>query len=266
MQKDMVINLVRKAASMAGGNFRKFTYKICDPAKGGESMIGMVDYTPVEGTVMLIENGILVIKEGRQAKFAAYDVGNLSMVPEVGDKVRVTSYQRRRFDGKFLTDPVEESVSGSGFVSHVYHLGEQVSKIPGISKDNSVYLQQMAKQLENLKVDSRRRITQFLIDCGANEFPVEITDVDADPDNDHLPMITFGFNSQGHQGRLSVALDRGADSYTITVNKDGAEAVVLDEIYFDQLAEAIAEMIPHNDDWIIDRVEVLKKATKKKAG
>lgn len=266
MEKENAIKTIRAAAAKASGNFRKYSYRICDAMKSGESMMGAVDYKPMEGNVIHLENGVMVIQEGRKAVFAAFDMDNLSTVPEVGDKVLVTPYQRRRFDGKFLTDPVEETILDSGFKSTVYHLGEQVSKIPGIDQNHSIELRQMADQLESIKVDSRRRITQFLIDCGASAYPVELVDVDSEPDNYMLPKITFGFNSQGCKGQLSVTLNRAADSYTVTAKEDGKDAVVIEDLYFDQLAETIVEVVPHSDDWMIDKVQILKKAGKKKAG
>lgn len=264
MNESETVAIIRRAAYSVGGNFRRYKYRVCDPINGGNSKLGLSDFQPVEGKVIAIEEDVVVVQEGRKAVFVAFDLNNLDQVPSVGDKVKVTPYQRRRFDGKRLSDPVEEKHE-NGFVSKVYHLGEQASKIPGITADASQYLQDMAEQLANLPADSRRRITQVLIDAGAWKKPVQTFDVTEDTDTHLLPKLVFHIEQENQKGTLSVTLDRAADAYVVALEEDGKEPVIREDCYFDDLGSVINELIVHNDDWLKDRVEIIKKAAKKKA-
>ncbi|OCX70953.1 hypothetical protein A6M27_18870 [Acidithiobacillus thiooxidans] len=118
MNESEAVAIIRRAAYSVGGNFRRYQYRVCDPINGGNSMLGLSDFQAVEGKVIAIEEDVVVVQEGRKAIFVAFDLNNLDQVPSVGDKVKVTPYQRRRFDGKRLSDPVEEKHE-NGFVSKV---------------------------------------------------------------------------------------------------------------------------------------------------
>lgn len=268
MNKENTIALIRRVAAEVGGggSFRHFKYRICNAGEGGEGMLGKSDYPSVEGKVLAIEDDVVIVQEGRKAIFIAFDANNMDLIPAVGDKVKVTPYARRRFDGKLLSDPIEEGSTGNGISFKTYSLGEQTSKIPGISNDASQELRDMADQLATIPADSRRRITQVLIDAGAWKEPVQIFDLADDPETHLLPKLVFHIEQENQKGTLSVTLDRAADSYVITMEEDGKDPVILEDCYSDDLADVINDMVVHNGDWLKDRVEIVKKAAKKKAG
>lgn len=266
MDKSMAQQIIKAVASAQKGNFRRYSFRVCDPNVRATNALGLsADYIPVTGTVLAIypEDDTLVIREGRKAIFSAFSIQNLSQVPEIGDTVTITPYERRRFNGTKLSDP--ESVEyRDGMVIKHHVLGESISKIPGVPENASIYLQQMVDQIEKIPADRRRTIAQVLIDSGAYKAPVLFEDID---NNNHLlPKITFAVEVSGVPGTLSVILDSAADTYVIELCLEGQEPDVYEDVYFNTLADVINDLIVKDNSWLQDQVTIVKKGSKRKAG
>lgn len=249
---------VREAAIACGGNFRQYKYRACDPSERPTNMLGLsTDYSAVEGTVLLVDHDrdVMVLREGRKAKFAAFQISNLTSVPNVGDKVLVTPYERRHFDGRKFSEP-EKTADG---VSTIV-FGESISRIKNVPENASIYLQQMVKQIEEIRADHRRTIGQVLIDSGAYKHPVRFRDIDADKSDHMLPQVIFHVEVGGAKGTLTITLDRGADDYSIALLLDEQEPEYRDGLFFDDLAKTINELLVKDDSWIKDQVRVIKAA------
>ena len=267
MQKENAVKVIQRAAACLSSRSTRYKYRICDSGNGGTGLLGAVDFQPIEGKVVgfSLSDDTMVVQNGRKAEFAAFAISNLTEVPEEGDTVKVTPYARRRFDGKYLTDPVEEGLSGSGLRYSTYHLGEQKSRIPGVPENASIYLKQMVEQIEGIKVDTRRTIAQMLIDAGASKEPVVMVDVDTDPEACFLPTITFRIDSTLLHGHLTITLDRASDAYEVSTRGEFGEEQKVDNIFFDGLGAQIMALVD-DKSWVKDRVEVLKKGKLKKTG
>lgn len=271
MNKEIAIKVIRRAAESLSSRTSRYKYRICDSAVAGSGMLGAADYQPIKGRATVsVEDGILVVQNGRKAEFAAFAISNLTEVPADGDTVKVVPYARRRFDGKYLTDPVDEGVSGSGAFFKTYHLGEQKSRIPNVPENASIYLKQMVEQIECIKApDARRTIAQMLIDAGASTEPVRMLDTDSNPESCFLPQISFRIDNTRLEGQLSITLDRASDTYVVTVGgyfPDDKTKISekVDDVYFDDLATVINGLID-DGQWKKDRVEIVKKAKVRKS-
>lgn len=241
-------------------NTRRYKLTFLDSGLGENALGYSVDHQPVEGKIVYTDGEILVLKQGAKAIFTAVDY---LILPEssmttlsVGDKVRITPYARRRFDGTFLYEPVKNADG-----SVIYHIGESVSHLP-VEKStlSSQYLLDMIDLLERGKTSSYRTIAQVLIDAGATLEPLQVND-DPDPENiiKNPPAITFRIQSAKLSGYLRVFYDRSMDYYGIHV-LDGCGVIVdtVSDIDFTSMAGVIQDLVD-DETWRIAKVEIIQK-------
>lgn len=257
MNKEQALSTIRGVTEVVG--VHNYTSHICDPA-GSKGMFGILDHKPTMGKVLAVEDNMVIVRNGRKSAFSAFDASNMDLIPHVGDTVKVTPYERRYFDGRKYSEPLKHA---DGISSTI--IGEQKSNIPGVPNGASQELMDMVYQLTSIPADARRRITNVLIDAGAWKEPVQIFDLTDDAKTHLLPKLVFHIEQENQKGKLSVTLDRAADAYVVALEEDGKEPVIREDCYFDDLSSVINKMIVHNDDWLKDRVEIIKKAPKKKA-
>jgi hypothetical protein len=261
MNRDDAQKIITSVAAVSlPKNTRRYKWTFLDGGLGENALGYSVDHQPVEGKIVYTDGEIVVLKQGAKAIFTAVDH---SILPEsstfaVGDKVRITPYSRRRFDGSFLYEPVKNA---DGF-SVTFHIGESVSYLP-LDKGaiTSQYLLDMIDLLERGKTSSYRTIAQVLIDAGATLEPLQVND-DPDPENiiKSPPAITFRIQCAKLSGYLSVFYDRALDYYGINV-MDGCGTIVdtISDIDFTSMAAVIQKLVD-DGTWRMAKVEILQKA------
>lgn len=240
-------------------NTRQYKWSYINGGLGENALGYSVDQKPMEGKVVYADGEIVVLKQGAKAIFTAVD---RLILPEssdfaVGDKVRITPYARRRFDGTFLYEPIK---SADGFFV-TYHIGESVSHLPlDKSTITSQYMLDMIDLLERGKSNSYRTIAQVLIDAGATLEPLQVND-DPDPENiiKNPPAITFRIQSAKLSGYLRVFYDRSMDYYGIHV-LDGCGVIVdtVSDIDFTSMSGVIQDLVD-DETWRIAKVEIIQK-------
>lgn len=227
------------------------------------NMLGMmVDRKALEGPVIHVEEAFSAVKTGR-ANFALIDNSILGAPLQEGSKVRVTPYQRRRFDGSTFLDPISVETRESGVTVKQYHIGGCASEIP-LPAPKSEYLLHMRELLHYGKCsDGLRVISNLLVDAGACNLAWQ--EPDGKPDVEWVdPQFQFDCKNGKFEGRVHIGLNVGADVYYVDLlTRDDQGNLSLahhyDDVYFDQMAEVLEELLC-DGAWRIAKVEVLKAA------
>lgn len=237
-------------------NVRRFKYNVYDGLPQESALGFRVDPEPFEGKVIIRNDDAIIVQTGR-AKFAVLDRSLTSGAPDVGDKVLVTPYIRRRFDGERADTPetrTDYHSDGTAYTVKTMVLGAAPAKLP-IPEPRCPELGDLIQQLETLPApDGFRRITHMLVDAGARDFSW----VDPLPSNivSTPPAIGFNVSTAKFEGSVSILYDRGADAYVVELQR-GDEVIERKElVYFDILGEVLENLI---DDgrWRLIQVEVL---------
>lgn len=224
-----------------------------------DTMVGRMESKPAEGKVVEVSDSAIIVKVGR-IDFWLVDRSQVDVIPEVGDTIRISPYARRDFDGRFAYEGKEEKW-GEGFTSVVYQFGGNFTKLP-VVKPQCPYLVDLIEQLNELRApDCFRNIAQLIADANGKDFAL----VDpADEDVGKIaPSISCRVSTAKFSGRVSVALDVGADHYDFKLESDVGETTLIEGIYFDQLGEVFAGRVD-DGKWRTIRIELLKKAPKAK--
>ena len=256
-----------------GSNIRRYTWN----GYYGQMAIGALlgtqaDFKPVTGTAVA-ENDDFVLLKTSPNDFFGLSKALLSEQIEVGSKVQVTPYARRRFDGQPLYAPtkVEQSEDGN-FTVRSFTIGENKSYVP-VDKASIACqeLKDMIDVIERERADELRTVAQVLVDAGAWLEKPTIQDVICEDDIiEKPPTITFRVDSTKAKGYISVIYDRSMDSFDVVlVDLEGKELERQENVYItptgpSELGAAIMRLV---DDglWRVAKVEVLKKAKKTKA-
>ncbi|AEK58762.1 conserved hypothetical protein [Acidithiobacillus caldus SM-1] len=221
-----------------------------------------VDHKPVEGTVVFTSSDLVVLKRGAKAEYTAFDTAILpsDVALEIGNKVRITPYARRRFDGTFVYDPIKNPDGTSTLI-----LGDNKSYLP-IEKGTiqSEYLLALVDLIERGKTSSYRTIAQVLIDAGAYLEPIQHNDPVGDALKTASPALTFRIASQKLEGYLTIFYDYGMDYYGVRVlDYCGSVIDTVTDIDFTALAEVVENLVD-DGTWKIAKVEQLGKTASRR--
>ncbi|MCW5706926.1 GTPase [Shinella sp.] len=237
-------------------NVRRFKYKVYDGQPRTSALGFHVDPEPFKGKVVVSNDEAIIVQTGR-AEFAVLDRSLTTEAPDVGGKVLVTPYIRRRFDGERADTPetrTEYHSDGTPYTMKTMVLGAAPAKLP-IPEPRCPELGSLIQQLETLPApDGFRCITHMLVDAGASDF----TWVDPLPSNiiSTPPAIGFSVSTAKFEGRVSILYDRGVDAYAVEL-KRGDEVIERREmVHFDTLGGVLESLI---DDgrWRLIQVEIL---------
>jgi hypothetical protein len=168
------------------------------------------DLPPFEGEVAFIDSNCIVVKESSDNNLFVLVARHLAtMVPEVGNKVRVKPYFRRNFDGS----RVDGCLLNDGINSDYdcpYTFGES-SKLP-FNRPESHYLGFLYDQINNLKApDSVRNIPQLLVDANARDFVV----FDHEDELELPPHFEFFVSTGKFAGKVTILYESVLDLYLI---------------------------------------------------
>lgn len=241
-------------------NARKFEFNIFDGQPKISTLGFHIDPQPFEGKVIATTDEAIIIKTGRAA-FAVLDRALVTEEPDVGARVQVTPYARRRFDGLRGDTPEErtEYADGLPYTVRTHVLGSAPARLP-IPQPRCQEMQDLVDQLEQLPApDGFRRITHLLVDAGARDF----TWVDPLPADiiKTPPTISFTVTTAKFQGRVTVLYERGLDLYAIELHRDGELIERVNEVYFDTLGETLERLID-DGSWRRIRVQCLLSGRK----
>lgn len=246
-------------------NARRYNSYVFNGQPSHNALLGTIqDPPPQTGTVVAMNENWLVMKKGR-TEFAVFAKELLPSIPEVGDKVTITPYARRQFDGRRLDEPVVKD--NDGYVTRSIVIGKYVSDMP-IEKDKIVcpQLQEMIHQVERLPSgDGIRTLAQVLIDAGAYKEPVQYVDPLPSDIFSTPPSLTFNLDTGAKQGALTITYNRGTDYYDITTtDTNGVVVERLLDVDFTRLPEVVVALVDQ-PDWNKMALSVDKAAPKKRA-
>jgi len=217
-----------------------------------------IDPQPAEGRVVALTDEAFIVKTGRTS-FVAVARMLATLIPTVGDKVRVTPYIRRDFAGERLDTPKTESrqtPDGQSYAVTTVTLDGNTLRIPLQVAPQCPYLADLVEQLEIMPTpDGLRTIANMLVDAKAREIEI------VDPDDEHLiatpPEISFAVDTGKFSGRIAILYDRGYDLYAVELRADGTVATRIEVVDVTSLAEVVADLID-DEKWRRTRVEILK--------
>jgi len=238
-------------------NANRFRYSVFAGPPQVSSTFGLtVDPHPFDGKVVVITDEFVFVKTAR-TQFAVLDRSLVTTVPEIGDKVHVVPYIRRRFDGGRADTP-EPAEDGSRRLL----IGHAPAKLP-IPEPQCPELDELIQQLETLPApDGFRRITHMLVDANARDFIW----VDPEPENivSTPPAISCTVSTGKFEGQVTIIYDRGADAYEVELSQNGELVKRVDDIYFDMLGDVLEQWID-DGTWRRIQVTVTHPASKRKA-
>lgn len=249
------------AAFVPPGTVRYFTNELT--IKLGVNALGMqVDLAPIEGTVIHAQEEFSVVQTSSD-RFTIVDPAVLGTPLIIGSHVRLTPYQRRRFDGSTFQDPVETAERPGGVLARTFHIGTSVSEIP-LPAPESEYLQNMQELLHRGKcADGVRLISNMLVDFNAKNLAWQ--EPEAGPDGRQKDaQFRFDCATGKFVGQVRIGYDRGEDTYYVEMLKEGASGAYeithsCRSVYADMLAEVL-EMLLCDGHWKLCKVEVLRNA------
>jgi len=244
-------------------NCRNFSMRIYDGEPVSSALGFHVDPQPFEGKVIVATDAAIVVKMGR-ATFAVLDRTLVTAVPEIGAKVHVEPYARRRFDGQRADTPepsTERTCDGVPYTVTTILLGDAPAKLP-VPTPRCPELLELIGQIEKLPAPDRfRRLSHLLVDAGAKDF----TWVDPLPHNivNTPPAIGFTVDTAKFRGRVTVIYDRGFDYYSVVLaGTDGQSINRVDHIDFSSLGTVLEDLI---DDGSWRRIRVQCTSARKPA-
>lgn len=258
-----------------GRNIRNFKF-VAYTGETSHNQLGSVSYLlSAEGKVVEQGEDFTLIKTGPGA-FTIVVSKLLSEPVGLEDKVAVTFYKQRRFDGTAADGSEDSSVDGIRTVMITgvetrfpatwegRYLGINERFNASYTVIQNPYLRDMITQMEREKVDGGLRyIVNVLVDAGATNLmftdPVQVESV-ATP-----PGMTVQVANSKFTGSVFVGYDRGADTYFIDLTPgEGGDTRRIDDVHFNELGERLIEAIDDRE-WLKAKVVITKKAPKKKA-
>lgn len=245
-------------------NSRKFYYTVFDGVPSDRNMMGFIpDPEPCEGKVIEILDDSFLIKIERTT-FCVVDKSLATCIPSVGETVRITPYARRDFDGERLDAPKKEIMTlpdGTQFSSETIMLGREITLLP-LAVPKCPELAQLKEQIEMMPApDGFRKVAHLLVDANAKDFSM----VDSKPKNiiKTPPAIRCHVKTTRFEGELAIIYERGSDTYAIELCPADKQIERIDDVYFDELGQRLADLID-DELWLQIKVEVLNsKATRR---
>lgn len=217
---------------------------------GGNS----VDAEPFKGSVLFIDDSSIVIEQSKYV-FFILDKSLVDKVPEVGDRVSVTPYFRKEFNGNRLNDMFREStrfMDGMFIPSHGKR-NDGITRIPGATIINAD-LTMLILNLQEFKLsDGYRSITDLLVTAGAKNFRVNdpTSSFDGPP-----PFIEFEVKTSKFKGKVKIMCVPSSNAFNIVF--DGNKKLNNSTVRIGKLAAFFEENL-QDEGWKKPRIRVLSK-------
>jgi hypothetical protein len=254
------------APSQCAKNTRRYSWRTWLGHVGVNSLGGRNYLRPAQGTIVQASDGLVLVKTGR-AEFDVIDAELITGVA-VGDKVGLVYYQPRRFDGK-LADGSEDPAVG-GIRSYMLTGAKTTLPARWEGRDewargpllgpqiSNACLQDLIKQLDGITVnDGARTLAGLIRDAGCTDIryvdPAD-SDMVATP-----PAVIATLANAKVNGTLTIAYDRGRDTYTVSTRATTDEPEEIREnVTFDELADCLLDMVD-DGTWNQVQVTVIKR-------
>ena len=264
MDRNSVIKLFQpEVMSSIAKNASKYTLFHLDAGTPGENILGFyADPKPATGTVVAIKEGIVLVKIDRAAYYTFPADQAAPIVVNVGEKISITPYARRRFDGTRLDEArveTQTAADGTQYSIRRMILGEQGDALP-VPEAKCEYLRDTLRYLKDLKVPGQHRtISNMLVDANATDFQT------VDPSDENViatpPCVSFSVSTVKFQGRVAVVFDRAKDEFRIELYRGDVLVECVDRLNFDDLAETLESLID-DGSWCRLKIELIAPAKK----
>lgn len=246
--------------------------------------LGGINYLlPTKGTIV-DRNGQFTLVKTSPSQFCivlnsllADAQTSAPLAADIGDKVAMTFYTLRRWDGT-AADGTEDPAEG---YSRTMMLTGKKTYFPvrwegrylcinerfadSYREIRNPYLQDMIRQLEDAPVNGGiRRAVNVLIDAGGTD--LDFVDPPEAKSVETPPAIRVRFANSKLTGTLEIFYDRPADLYGLRITRDAdpASPEVIDDIGFEELPDAL-QVAVCEDKFLNAKVTVVKKAPRKRA-
>lgn len=271
--KDQAIAWVRSVAGNhlphTARNYRVATYL---GLTEHNALGGIATLQPTEGKIVDANDVFTLLKESG-SRFVVVHNGLLSQPVSVGDKVRMSFYQLRRFDGSLANGSEDAAVGGIRSIALTgaksifpvkwegrYIASENEKFAASFTEIGNPYLRDLITQMEGIPVnDGTRRVVNILIDAGATE--LRFNDPPEEDSATNPPAIRCKVKTEKHDGLVEIAYDRANDTYTIKLTPTAGEPQILDWVHFDELGNQLIDGID-DGNWRKAKVTVTKPAPK----
>lgn len=254
---------------------RQYTWKTYVNEVTHNSLGDMRFLSPTEAKVVDMNDEFVALKE-RGATFVVIERKLLSQEVAIGDKIGVSFYKRKRFDGLNPDGSEDPAVGGS----RTFMLTGGQSRLPAVWEGRSLnqmalgpnvtpteirnpYLRDLITQLEQIPVPGTpRKLVNILTD--ANPSNLSFNDPAEEDSAVDAPAVRVDVATAKFTGRVEIRYDRANDTYSVLLTPVSGDTMMLDWIHFDQLGEALLDGID-DGSWITAKVTMIKAAPKKRA-
>lgn len=281
------------AINHVGANICRYTWTSYFGEIRHNALGGVTYLSPCEGKVVDASNKFTLVKTGANA-FCVVLADLLSQPVNVGDKIALSFYKLKRFDGSAADGSEDAAVGGCRTISltgaetlfpvrwESRHLGINEKFAEQYREIDNPYLRDMLVQMEKLPVnDGYRRVVNVLVDANAKN--LDFVDPPEEESAAVPPAISMDVATGKFVGRIVISYNRAVDYYEIrlapttasqlaTPLVSGSQAelkmplgeAAFTDLCFDQLGEALQDAID-DEAWKQARVTMIKAAPQKRA-
>ena len=255
-------------------NVRNFTWASYFGDTQHNSLGGINYLSNQEGKVVDANDQFTLVKT-KPTSFVVVLTSLLSQPVNIGDKIGMSFYKLKRFDGTAADGQEDPS---DGFSRLIMLTGAKTffpvkweGRYLGINERFSEsyqeirnpYLQDMIQQMEDIPVNGGlRRVVNIMTD--ANPTNLSFNDPLEEDSAVDAPAIKVHVDTAKHKGQVEISYNRCMDTYSIKLTQDaGSQPLEMDNIHFNQLGEALIDGID-DGEWLKAKVTVIKAAPKKR--
>ena len=235
---------------------------------------GIIYLQPCEGKVVDANEQFTLVKTV-SSRFCVVSTDLLSKSVELGDKIAMSFYKLKRFDGTAADGTDDPSVCGARQISLTgtstmfpvkwegRYLGINEKFAANYQEIRNPYLRDLIEQMEGIPVNDGLRMTvNILIDANATD--LTFNDPLEENSMEDRPVIKARVNTSKHVGLVEIIYNRVPDSYSIRLTPDIGSEMFLEDLYFDDVGPALLDGID-DGSWKLVKVEILKPAPKKRS-
>lgn len=253
---------------------RRYSWKTFVNEVTHNNLGGVRFLSPSEGKVVEINDQFVAVKE-KGATFVIVERALLSQDVGLGDKIGLSFYKLKRFDG--LNPDGSEDPAVGGMRSFMLtggrtrlpviwegRSGDNMTMGPGAKTEiQNPYLRDLITQLEEIPVHGTpRKVVNILTDASPSDLSFnDPTEEDSALD---APAVRLNVATAKHTGGVEISYDRANDTYSVTLTPTAGEPMRVDGVHFDQLAEVLLDGID-DGSWNKAKVTMIKAAPKKRA-
>lgn len=262
------------APTHVGANIRRFTWTSYLGEVRHNTLGGITYLSPCEGKVVAANDRFTLVKTSANS-FCLVLTELLSLPVAIGDKIALTFYKLRRFDGTAADGSDDTSVDGIRTFSLTgaetlfpvrwedRYLGIHEKFSPGYREIQNPYLRDLITQCEKLPVDGGlRRIVNVLVDANARD--LDFVDPPEHLSMEQPPAIKATVATGKFTGDIQIVYDRAMDYYGIRLQPTTGEPTTIEDICFDELGATLVDAID-DGTWRLAQTTVLKPAPKPRA-